>query len=129
MARIGSIFFLMLMLIKVCIMPLIYLDYELRRDYISKNLCINRNRPELKCDGKCYLAKRLAEAHERDQQEAERNFIFQLCETLADPIGHKLSFITETAGSEISNSTETPYQSPLYDRNAVTGIFRPPHTA
>ena len=27
--------------------------YEVNKDYIAKNLCINRNKPELKCCGKC----------------------------------------------------------------------------
>jgi len=42
--------------------PLAYLDYELRKDYISEVLCINRDIPESNCQGKCYLKKQLAQA-------------------------------------------------------------------
>lgn len=124
--RFISCFFLLLMLIKVCIMPLIYIDFELRRDYIAKNLCVNRDKPELKCDGKCYLAKRLAMAHEKEQQEAERNFIFQLCETLADPTRPDLSFIPEIYHVNFSGVQETPYLPHLTGRMAIADIFRPP---
>lgn len=33
--------------------------FELRKDFIVRNLCENRSRPELKCCGKCYLKKQL----------------------------------------------------------------------
>ncbi len=36
--------------------------FEYNRDYISKNLCENRNMPEKKCCGKCYLRKQLKKA-------------------------------------------------------------------
>ena len=37
----------------------VILDYQVHKDYISKNLCENRNHPEKKCCGKCYLKKQL----------------------------------------------------------------------
>jgi hypothetical protein len=33
--------------------------FELKRDYIAKNLCENRDKPQLNCCGKCYLRKQL----------------------------------------------------------------------
>ena len=38
---------------------LIYIDFVANQDYIAKNLCENRDHPELKCNGKCQLCKRL----------------------------------------------------------------------
>ena len=35
-------------------------DFYLHRDYIAKNLCENRDKPQMKCCGKCYLKKKLA---------------------------------------------------------------------
>lgn len=80
--------FLGLLLVKAWVAPLIYLDFELRRDYIVNNLCVNRNRPELHCDGKCYLAKRLEAAKEQEQQQTERAFMFKLIDTAADGSFH-----------------------------------------
>lgn len=42
-------------------------EYIVNYDYIVTNLCENRERPQLQCDGKCYLSKLLAE--ENGQQE------------------------------------------------------------
>ncbi len=40
-----------------------YLEYFAFKDYIIKNLCENKNKPELKCNGKCYLKKMITENH------------------------------------------------------------------
>ena len=37
-------------------------EYALNYDYIVENLCENKDKPMLNCDGKCYLSKMLAEA-------------------------------------------------------------------
>lgn len=42
------------------IIPVI--DYVVNYDYISKVLCENKAKPELKCNGKCHLMKELAKA-------------------------------------------------------------------
>lgn len=39
------------------IVPVI--EYNLNYDYIAKVLCINRDEPELNCNGKCQLAKEI----------------------------------------------------------------------
>lgn len=35
------------------------LDYLINYDYIANELCINRNKPVLACNGKCYLEKKV----------------------------------------------------------------------
>lgn len=42
--------------------------YELNKAYIAKNLCENKSHPELKCCGKCYLAKQLKKIDESDKK-------------------------------------------------------------
>ena len=42
-------------------------DYIVNYDYISKELCINKAKPELKCNGKCHLMKELAKASEDEK--------------------------------------------------------------
>ncbi|KPE50310.1 hypothetical protein [Chryseobacterium indologenes] len=47
--------------------PLIPLtEYAVNYDYISKVLCINKSRPEVHCNGKCYLSKQLAKTNDTD---------------------------------------------------------------
>lgn len=71
------------MLMRTLVIPVLCLDYELRKDYIVKYLCINRDKPQLHCDGKCYLAKRIAAAQEQEQRQAERDFFQKLFEVVA----------------------------------------------
>lgn len=35
-------------------------QYMANKDYIAKNLCENRDKPQMHCDGKCCLKKKLA---------------------------------------------------------------------
>jgi len=43
--------------------------FRLNRDYIAKVLCENRQRPGLKCNGKCYLAKKLKQQEDNKDKE------------------------------------------------------------
>ena len=49
--------------------------YRVNRDFIAKNLCVNRdkpmlncNKPMLNCNGQCYLSKQLQAAEEKEQK-------------------------------------------------------------
>lgn len=47
--------------------------FHLNRAHIARVLCENRNRPQLNCNGKCYLAKKLKKQQEKKEKEtAER---------------------------------------------------------
>ena len=43
-------------------------EYIVAYDYIVAELCENRDRPELGCDGTCYLSKQLALELQQDNQ-------------------------------------------------------------
>lgn len=36
-----------------------FIEYGLNKDYIAEFLCINKDKPELSCGGKCHLMKQL----------------------------------------------------------------------
>lgn len=44
------------------------MDYMVNYDYIVNTLCENKDKPEMHCNGKCYLTKELAKASEPDGQ-------------------------------------------------------------
>lgn len=47
--------------------------FQLNRDYIARVLCENRDKPQLHCNGQCYLAKRLKEQQDKqDKETSER---------------------------------------------------------
>ena len=45
----------------------IYAGFELNKKYIIANLCENRNKPWLHCNGKCYFMKKIKQAEEREK--------------------------------------------------------------
>lgn len=51
-------------------------EYIVNYDYIVNTLCENKDRPQLQCNGKCYLSKQLAkEAEQKDKNPfGERTF-------------------------------------------------------
>lgn len=46
---------------------LIFVHFKLNQDAISREFCVNKNRPELECNGTCYLKKLLEKAGEDPQ--------------------------------------------------------------
>ncbi len=58
----------------------VFVWYGLNQRYIAKELCQNRNRPELACNGKCVLMQHLqaAEQERRDAQERPLRIIEKL---------------------------------------------------
>lgn len=63
----AAFFFLALYLIALLkpVQPLI--DYWLRFDYYKNELCFNRARPEMNCNGQCILMQRLKQAAQEQQ--------------------------------------------------------------
>ncbi|CAM3478382.1 hypothetical protein [Zobellia roscoffensis] len=43
-------------------------EYIANYDYIKNVLCVNKDKPMLNCDGKCYLAKQLAKESEENSK-------------------------------------------------------------
>ena len=46
------------------------LEYVVNYDYIVNELCENKLKPELKCNGKCHLTKELAKASESNSNDS-----------------------------------------------------------
>ncbi|MFZ4930799.1 hypothetical protein [Chryseobacterium sp. Mn2064] len=54
--------------------PLIPLvEYAVNYDYIAKVLCINKSRPEIHCNGKCYLSKELAKTNDSETSPLQKS--------------------------------------------------------
>lgn len=58
-------------------------EYVVNYDYVSKVLCENKDKPQLKCNGKCHLMKELAKQAESEKpiQNDKKNTVNEL-ETL-----------------------------------------------
>lgn len=69
--RYSAILIILITFLKIMEAPLLYLDFQLRRDYIAQNLCENISKPALDCKGKCYLNKQLKKAQDIDQESGK----------------------------------------------------------
>lgn len=47
---------------------IITIDFLVQQNYIIKTRCINKNKPQLHCNGKCYLKKKLNAENNQEQQ-------------------------------------------------------------
>ncbi len=100
------------------VMPLA--NYLINQDYIAEFLCINKDKPELECNGKCYLAEQLKKASE----EKEKNLPAIAMEEY--PIGIILLTSFQTI-----ETTETPQKANFHYTNSYTfsylnSVFHPP---
>lgn len=53
-------------------------DFFLNQEFISKNLCVNVDKPMMHCNGKCYLTKKLKEQQKQDQSPVSRTEKFDV---------------------------------------------------
>jgi len=90
--------------------------------FLAKKHCVNKARPQLKCDGKCFLAKKIKEAEQKEEKQAP--FQVKWVETAPCTLvflNYKLDPVTT---STITGYNEPGNYSYLYQRS----IFHPPVT-
>jgi len=105
------------------ILPVI--DYVINYDYISKVLCENKAKPQLKCNGKCHLMKELAKASENekpinsDKKDNSKHEIELLyCNELSEINFRQIYFLNKTSvGDNYAN---------LYFHTVSCSVFHPP---
>lgn len=51
----------------------VYLGFEVNQKYIAKELCENKDKPQMHCNGKCYLMKKLKQAQEKEQKQERQS--------------------------------------------------------
>ncbi|GAA4043262.1 hypothetical protein [Flavobacterium chungnamense] len=105
------------------ILPVI--DYVINYDYISKVLCENKAKPQLKCNGKCHLMKELAKASEdekpinsdkKDNSKQEIELLF--CNEVTEINFRQIYFHNKTSiGDNYAN---------LYFHTVSYSVFHPP---
>lgn len=116
------LFILSFMMLVKPIVPVF--QYVLDYQYISEVLCINKEKPELQCNGKCHLMKELAKASEDEKpsssdkknHQAQVEFLF-LEELNSFPIIPNATVLITPNSSVYSN---------LYSHLNCHAIFHPP---
>ena len=100
------------------------LEYFVNYDYIVKELCENKAKPELKCNGKCHLAKELASAADSDNANStDKKVVAQQYELLYFQEIESITF-------NFINSNFTPQVVNSYTDNyihlGIDSTFHPP---
>ncbi len=97
-----------------------HLEYQINKKYIAENLCENRNKPEMHCNGKCHLKKQIKKAAEREPQTP----------TNIGSIKSNDTYFVETADVVTHSFSEQPAAwvpySNLYSFEYSSDIFAPP---
>ncbi len=118
--------FLALLLLVFVFKPVLpILGFALHYDYIKNELCVNRDRPEMHCNGSCFLKKELAKTAE------ENNAISTLTKSISFPfqwlqLPLKSEVIFALTPSPTSNTKTSSYYQSLYQFDLISLLFRPP---
>lgn len=96
------------------------LDYVVNYDYISSVLCINKNKPKLQCNGKCYLMKQLQKQQEKEAPKSRiqlENY----------PIGFvEIIYLSKPTHTSITKKNPQKNYKNLYNYLADLSVFHPP---
>ena len=100
----------------------IVLDYTINKEYIAQNLCENRSKPKLHCNGKCQLAKKLAEEEKQNSSNTNGQGKLKFEEVLFT------QFNTEYIIAPLFESATTYHSFYIISDStpALSSIFHPP---
>ena len=97
----------------------IFAGFELNRNYIATKLCENRNKPWLHCDGKCYFAKKIKQAEDKqasDERQSQKSLFQEV---------YVISSTDVKFHSSLLQVISTPY-TPTVPADRPATIFQPP---
>lgn len=100
----------------------VYAGFQLNQDYIVKNLCVNRNRPEMHCNGRCYLMSKLKQVNEKEKKQAARDNLNRM-ETSFLQRAYMINLNAPVTALVVAHFP--PYQY-TYCSQYITTVFRPP---
>ena len=105
------------------IMPLIYLDFNLRRDYIAEILCINRDEPVTFCGGECYLNLQLEKAAQQESESNAPRRLLELSFFVQEHVATALSNTPSDLKADYNLFTQVIWTSSFH-----ADIFHPPQS-
>lgn len=97
-----------------------WLEYAIHQDYFAKVLCVNKDKPEMHCNGKCHLKKEIKKSTGENSNE-QKPLPIDLREY---PIGHVSALNVQFFKTNTRLFTRT---YPLNEYSPfIPGLFRPP---
>ena len=100
------------------------LEYVVNYEYISKVLCINKDKPKMQCNGKCHLMKELAKASDAEKPlSSDKKGTAPILDVII--FEEIKSFEMATVFFDTKEKIN-PYYSNLYFHLNSASIFHPP---
>lgn len=120
MKRVITYLFLGAFLLHSTSQIVVYFNFWLNQEYISKNLCENKDKPVMQCNGKCHLKKELEKEENRKQDNKQQIeiLLFTPSETSLEVEPVNSIFIEK----QKNNAFETQQKTNGYS----VSIFHPP---
>ncbi|MBV7267828.1 hypothetical protein [Winogradskyella luteola] len=116
-----------ILLLSFAIRPIYFvgnvLYYQLNIDYIIETYCVNKDKPELQCNGKCHLAKQLTTTTTADD---EGKAILSLYDSFFPVFSEKFSTVNLNAKIFYTDRENMVSYVPNYTFNFVYLHFKPP---
>ncbi|MGI4743241.1 MAG: hypothetical protein ACRYG7_49450 [Janthinobacterium lividum] len=111
-----------LVLLQTFSREVLVVDFTLNRATITARFCVNKARPQLHCDGKCYFAKKLKQQEERESKVP--NSLKERLEMLPTAFSELVPTApVRWAAAPVGYGL---YQRPWLPASAIQGVFRPP---
>lgn len=104
----------------------ILIDFKVNQDFIAKVLCINKDKPELQCNGKCHLASQIKDQEEKENQgtSSETN--------IKTEVIYFSMYSAELPSQEeqpVLSKEESPFYNCLRSSDFLDRLLRPPQLA
>lgn len=99
---------------------LIIANYEVNKDYISKNLCENKAKPQMHCNGKCHLKKQL-----QKEDKKENSASSSIKEKLEVQFFSDIESLKKPAAVTTQSKLNSNYLFSNYSKH-LTAVFHPP---
>src|SRR5690554_6181912 len=92
----GMLLLATAMLLKAFLAPVIFIDFKLNQDYITKVLCINREKPQLECNGQCVLMQKMKKSQETENPEqntSSKSHLLEIFYEMENEFSPRMTFI------------------------------------
>jgi hypothetical protein len=117
----GIFFYLLYLLAMVKpVMPVI--EYYANYDYIANELCENKDKPYLECNGKCYLEKQIKKVNHNNHDHKSTIPQINLDDYPVSPLGQFSFLVKEFTDISLKNIPVENYNS----QDFYQSVFKPP---
>jgi hypothetical protein len=100
-------------------LTVVFVSFKINQDYIAKNLCIDRDKPDSDCHGCCQLKKELGKQQEKESPAPEnelKKIEIQYFQVLAESLN-----LIPIKAQKLLQPVTTPYHQINFEE-----IFHPP---